>query len=78
RDLLHAKGIPGRPWFRHLIYAPLPTYSPEFLPGLRASLAGGDARTARAQAAILANALRARAATLGRATAALSGDRTGP
>ena len=31
RDLIAAEGLPGRPWFRHLVYAPLPSY------------AGGDA-----------------------------------
>jgi len=34
-------GIPGRPWFRHLIYAPLPSYRAETLPGIREALAAG-------------------------------------
>jgi N-acetylated-alpha-linked acidic dipeptidase len=27
-------GLPGRPWYRHLIYAPAFTYRPEVLPGI--------------------------------------------
>jgi len=34
RALTDHDGIPGRPWYRHLIYAPKPTYAPEVLPGL--------------------------------------------
>ena len=32
--LLDRDGLPGRPWYRHLIYAPKPTYAPEVLPGV--------------------------------------------
>ena len=67
RDLLVPGGIPKRPWFRHLIYAPLPTYAAETLPGLREAVADGDAGRARAQARALATAIRARAATIRRA-----------
>jgi N-acetylated-alpha-linked acidic dipeptidase len=35
-------GIPGRPWYRHLIYAPKPTYAPEVLPGVAEAVAAGD------------------------------------
>lgn len=42
RALLAEEGIPGRPWFRHLIYAPLPTYEAETLPGLREALLAKD------------------------------------
>jgi N-acetylated-alpha-linked acidic dipeptidase len=42
RAVLDPPGIPGRPWFRHLIYAPLPSYKAETLPAVReAALAGG-------------------------------------
>jgi N-acetylated-alpha-linked acidic dipeptidase len=58
RDLLRAEGIPGRPWFRHLVYAPLPSYAAETLPGVREAVMEGDAARARAQAAHLAEALR--------------------
>jgi N-acetylated-alpha-linked acidic dipeptidase len=63
RALLDEEGIPGRPWFRHLIYAPLPSYEAETLPGLREALEAQDLARARAQAERLADALdRARAA----------------
>jgi len=66
RALLDADGIPNRPWFRHLIYAPLPSYDAETLPGLREALQAKDLERARAQADALGRALdRAAAALLG-------------
>src|SRR6185436_10225071 len=63
RALLSPEGIPGRPWFRHLVYAPLPTYQAETLPGVREAVMAGDGHQARAQLGVLAAALRrARAA----------------
>ncbi len=66
RALLAPDGIPGRPWFRHLVYAPLPTYEAETLPGLREALASKDLDGARVQARELGRAL-------DRAIAALDG-----
>ena len=57
RTLLDPDGIPGRPWFRHLIYAPLPSYDAETLPGLREALTKGDLDLAHEQAQKLAQAL---------------------
>jgi N-acetylated-alpha-linked acidic dipeptidase len=71
RDLLSAAGIPKRPWFRHLIYAPLPTYQAQTLPGLREALEDGDAPRAAAQAKALAAAVRARTASVRKGAAAL-------
>jgi N-acetylated-alpha-linked acidic dipeptidase len=68
RDLLSRDGIPRRPWFRHLIYAPLPTYEAETLPGVREAVDAGDAPAARQQTAVLADALRRAASTLGAPT----------
>ena len=65
RTLLDPDGIPGRPWFRHLIYAPKFTYAPEVLPGVAEAVDAGDSARARAQAARLAAALRRAAAALG-------------
>ena len=65
RALLDPDGIPGRPWFRHLIYAPKFTYAPEVLPGVAEAVDAGDSARARAQAARLAAALRRAAAALG-------------
>ena len=58
RDLTRAEGLPGRPWFRHLVYAPLPSYAAETLPGVREAILEKDAARASAQAAALAQALR--------------------
>jgi N-acetylated-alpha-linked acidic dipeptidase len=71
RDLLVAAGIPKRPWFRHLIYAPRPTYQALTLPGLREAVEENDAAGARAQAGNLAAAVRARAATVRKGMEAL-------
>jgi N-acetylated-alpha-linked acidic dipeptidase len=57
RTLLNDDGIPGRPWFRHLIYAPLPSYDAETLPGLRERLEAKDMDGAREQAKLLGEAL---------------------
>jgi N-acetylated-alpha-linked acidic dipeptidase len=62
RALLSPGGIPGRPWFRHLVYAPLPTYQAETLPGVREAVVAGDAAVARAQLEVLAAAIRRAAA----------------
>jgi N-acetylated-alpha-linked acidic dipeptidase len=64
RDLLSPEGIPDRPWFRHLIYAPLPSYEAETLPGVREAVVAGDGARAQAQADVLARALGRAAATL--------------
>jgi N-acetylated-alpha-linked acidic dipeptidase len=68
RDLTEPAGLPDRPWFRHLVYAPLPSYEAETLPGVREAVDAGDAARARAQADVLARAI-ARAVTTLRATA---------
>jgi N-acetylated-alpha-linked acidic dipeptidase len=57
RALLDDQGIPDRPWFRHLIYAPLPSYEAETLPGLREALVANDLERARQQAERLGMAL---------------------
>ena len=64
RDLLSPEGIPDRPWFRHLIYAPLPSYEAETLPGVREAIVAGDAARAQAQADVLARAIGRAVATL--------------
>jgi len=57
RALLDDQGIPDRPWFRHMIYAPLPSYEAETLPGLREALIANDLERARQQAERLGAAL---------------------
>ena len=68
RALLDPDGLPGRPWYRHLIYAPAFTYAPEVLPGVTEAIEAGEPERAREQAARLAIALRRAAAALGRTT----------
>jgi N-acetylated-alpha-linked acidic dipeptidase len=57
RAFIDRDGIPGRPWYRHLIYAPKATYAPEVLPGVAEAIDANDrARVAR-EASRLADAL---------------------
>jgi N-acetylated-alpha-linked acidic dipeptidase len=62
RGLLDPAGLPGRPWFRHLIYAPLPSYEAETLPGVREALRTGGGEAARREIARLTRKLEAAAA----------------
>ena len=57
RALVDPAGIPGRPWYRHLIYAPKYTYAPEVLPGVAEAVDAGNGAQAVAQAARLSAAL---------------------
>lgn len=59
RGLLDPQGLPGRPWFRHLVYAPLPSYAAETLPAPREAAAAGDLDAARRAIANLAGRLAA-------------------
>lgn len=56
RALLDDGGLNGRPWFRHLLYAPLPSYEAETLPGLREALLAGDRKLAEKEAKRLGRA----------------------
>lgn len=56
RALLDPEGIPHRPWFRHVIYAPLPTYDAETLPGLREAIEARDWKSAHEEAERLSHA----------------------
>ena len=64
RAFLDPDGIPGRPWYRHQIYAPKFTYAPEVLPGVAEAIDAADGERAARQAARLASALRRAAAAL--------------
>ena len=57
RAVLDPPGIPGRPWFRHLIYAPLPSYKAETLPAVREAAVAGNTSSARLQIARLSERL---------------------
>lgn len=64
RALLDPAGLPGRSWYRHVVYAPKFTYAPEILPGVAEAVDSGDHARATAQAGRLAQALRRAAAAL--------------
>jgi N-acetylated-alpha-linked acidic dipeptidase len=49
RSLCDPAGLPHRGWFKHLIYAPLPSYLAETLPGIREALVDGDAGVTRVE-----------------------------
>jgi N-acetylated-alpha-linked acidic dipeptidase len=64
RALTDPSGLRGRPWFRHLVYAPRFTYAPEVLPGVAEAIDAGDRAAALEEARRLAAALRRSAAAL--------------
>jgi N-acetylated-alpha-linked acidic dipeptidase len=64
RALLDMRGIPGRPWYRHQVYAPKYTYAPEVLPGVAEAIAARDTPRMREQEKRLAGALDRAAAAL--------------
>jgi N-acetylated-alpha-linked acidic dipeptidase len=66
RALLDPEGIPGRPWYRHQIYAPKFTYAPEILPGPAEALAAGDAARLSRECERLAAAIDRAASVLSR------------
>jgi N-acetylated-alpha-linked acidic dipeptidase len=65
RAFLDSEGLPGRPWYRHQIYAPKFTYAPEVLPGPAEAVTARDGARLTAQCGRVADAL-------DRATAILS------
>jgi N-acetylated-alpha-linked acidic dipeptidase len=65
-------GIPGRPWFKHLLYAPRYTYAAMTLPGVTEAAEAGDWATARQQAALVAEAIAKNTALLDSAAADLA------
>ena len=48
RALTQSEGLAGRPWFKHMIYAPgkLTGYAAQFLPAIEDAITDGDAATA--------------------------------
>jgi len=53
RTWLHEPGIPGRAWFKHLLYAPRYTYAAMSLPGVTEAAEAGDWTRAQAHLALL-------------------------
>jgi N-acetylated-alpha-linked acidic dipeptidase len=64
---LNDGGIPGRPWFKHVLYAPKFTYAAMTLPGVQEAVDAGDWARARAQLDVVAVRLEAVAAATRRA-----------
>ena len=71
RSLTEPKGLQGRPFFRHLIYAPQPTYREEILPRLWEAIERGDTRKIPGHERELVAAFDRAAALLDQARAAL-------
>ena len=57
RNWLNPEGIPGRPWFKHMLYGARFTYAHLELPGLTEAVEKGDWTVARQQAGLLQRAL---------------------
>ncbi len=75
RTWLHDAGIPGRPWFKHLLFAPRYTYAAMTLPGITEAAEAGDWPRAAAQQALVVEKVRANTATIVRAADALPAGR---
>jgi N-acetylated-alpha-linked acidic dipeptidase len=60
RALITNRGLPGRPWFRHQVFAPglVTGYAVQFLPGMRDAIEQGDEETARTYRDLLLDSLR--------------------
>ena len=73
--LTDSRGLPGRPWYRHLIYAPgmLTGYGAKTLPGVREAIEGRRWAEATDYIARTAAALNAASAKLDEATGVLRG-----
>ena len=57
RNWVNPDGIPGRPWFKHILYGARFTYAHLELPGLTEAVEKQDWPTAKQQAEILQRAL---------------------
>jgi len=74
RRLTNSDGLPGRPWFKHEIYAPgqYTGYEAKTIPGVREALELKRWREAEEQVAIAAKTLQQETALINEATAKLS------
>jgi len=66
RDLIEPAGLPDRPWYRHVIYAPglYTGYGVKTIPGVREAVDAGSYARAAEQAAIVVRALQRATRTL--------------
>jgi N-acetylated-alpha-linked acidic dipeptidase len=72
RNWLNPDGIPGRPWFKHILYGARFTYAHLELPGLTEAVEKQDWPTAKQQAEILQRALANNTKVLDQLNSALS------
>lgn len=73
RNWCNPDGIPGRPWFKHDVYAARYTYAHLELPGITEAAEAGKWDVANAQAAILQRELQTNTELLTQARAGLAG-----
>lgn len=59
-----SEGIPDRPWFKHVLYAPRYTYAAMSLPGIQEAVEAADWDRARRQVELLTRRLEAAAVSL--------------
>ena len=80
RVLTDPHGLPDRPWYRHLVYAPgfYTGYGVKTLPGVREAIEGRNFTRAEQETARVAARLEALAAEIDRATEALKEGSPGP
>ena len=74
-SLTDESGLPGRPWYKHLLYAPgrFTGYGVKTVPGVREGIEQGDFQEAERYVALTAQALDRYSQQLEAATALLSG-----
>ncbi len=72
RTWLHDEGIPGRPWFKHLLYAPRYTYAAMSLPGVTEAAEAKTWTLAKTQLDLLVSKLNAVVTLVDRATTLLA------
>jgi N-acetylated-alpha-linked acidic dipeptidase len=73
---LNPDGIPGRPWFKHILYGARFTYAHLELPGLTEAVEKQDWATAKQQAEILRQALVNNTKLVNELSSSLNGERT--
>jgi N-acetylated-alpha-linked acidic dipeptidase len=71
RNWLNPDGIPGRPWFKHILYGARFTYAHLELPGLTEAVEKQDWPGAKQQAEILQRALANNAELIGKLDSSL-------
>jgi N-acetylated-alpha-linked acidic dipeptidase len=74
RNWLDPEGLPGRPWFRHTLYAARYTYAHLELPGVTEAAEDGDWDRAARQAAVVERAVERNAALVDALARALLGE----